>query len=327
MFMRLRKLQVVGTAPGSAAIPAGDIAAPRPVQALPGSARGLRFRGLVLSVALALTAAHCGPEAPAASDTAVRPAPLLTSRCQVTDSSVDCTKRELSLTALLVRRQVTYELPLGTPPKDGWPVVFFFQGSFFPAALAFSAEKGNPFGQYSLALTVKALLDAGYAVLAPNALIGGTTFWQTNIPPWSVLWNTSSDHAFLMAIWKAMRDGKFGPVDSDRMYAMGISSGGFMTSRMAVSYPGTFRALAVHSGSYATCSALCLVPSLPADHPPTLFLHGLLDLIVPLPTMESYRDALVGDGHEVKTVVNSAAGHEWISEAVQAVPDWFAAHP
>lgn len=75
MFMRLRKLQVVGTAPGNPAMPAGDTAAPRPVQALPGSPRGPRFRSLVLSVSLALTAAHCGPEAPAASDTAVRPAP------------------------------------------------------------------------------------------------------------------------------------------------------------------------------------------------------------------------------------------------------------
>lgn len=164
-------------------------------------------------------------------------------------------------------------------------------------------------------------------MLAPDALVSGSTFWQTNIPPWSVLWNTSSDHVFLLAIWKAMHDGRFGPLDSRRMYAMGISSGGFMTSRMAVSYPGTFRALAVHSASYATCSALCLVPALPSSHPPTLFLHGALDLIVPRPTMESYRDALLRNRHEVKTVVDPTAGHEWLPEAAQAIPDWFAAHP
>lgn len=250
-----------------------------------------------------------------------------TSRCELTESKVTCSRRELSLTALLVPREVSYELPLGTPPRDGWPVVIFFQGSFFPPSLAFSSEKSSPFGQYQLALTVKALLDAGYAVLAPNALAGGVTFWQTNVPPWSVLWNTSSDHAFLMAIFKAMRDGKFGRLDDRRLYATGISSGGFMTSRMAVSYPGTFRALAVASASYATCSALCIVPRLPADHPPTLFLHGQRDLIVPVPTMESYRDALERDGREVHTIVNRTSGHEWIPDAVAAIPAWFAAHP
>ena len=74
----------------------------------------------------------------------------------------------------------------------------------------------------------------------------------------------------------------FGPINTTRLYAMGISSGGFMTSRMAVSYPGKFRALADHSGSYATCSDTCTVPTpLPSNHPPTLFLHGDTDAIVP----------------------------------------------
>lgn len=283
--------------------------------------------GLLLGIALAAAGCGAASEEAATVETQARSEALLTSRCQTSDAGVTCSRREISLPALIVRRDVTYELPLGTPPAAGWPVVFFFQGSFFGGALAFAATKGSPFGQYQLALTVKALLDAGYAVVAPDALVGGATFWQTNIPPWSVLWNTSSDHAFLMSLWKAMREGKLGPLDSSRMYAMGISSGGFMTSRMAVSYPGTFRALAVHSASYATCSALCLVPPLPGDHPPTLFLHGQLDLLVPAPTMAAYRDALLRDGREVKTIVNGGAGHEWIPEAVLAVPQWFAAHP
>jgi dienelactone hydrolase len=281
------------------------------------------------TVALALLTSQCGARDEAVidpEDIESRAEALLTSRCSLSASGVSCSRRELALTALLVPRTVSYELPLGTAPKDGWPVVLFFQGSFFPAALAFSADKSSRFGQYHLALTVKALLDAGYAVLAPNALLDGTAFWQTNVPPWSLLWNTSSDHAFLMAIWKAIHDGKFGSLDAGRMYAMGISSGGFMTSRMAVSYPGTFRALAIHSGSYATCSALCLVPSLPSDHPPTLFLHGALDLLVSVPAMESYRDALRRAGHEEKTIIDRGAGHEWIPDGQRVIPEWFAAH-
>lgn len=288
---------------------------------------GRATRWLQAVLLLLGASAGCGDLGDQTEFPSARSTALLTSRCQVTAASVICGKRELSLSALLVSRTVSYEVPLGAPPAAGWPVVFFFQGSFFAGSQMFAADRGDPFGKYHVTLTIKELLDAGYAVLAPDALLGGTTFWQTNVPPWSLFWSTSSDHAFLISIFQAIRSGRFGSLDPERLYAMGISSGGFMTSRMAVSYRGLFRALAVHSGSYATCSALCIVPPLPADHPPTLFLHGLLDPLVPVFTMEPYRDALSRDGHEVRTVVNRAAAHEWIPEGPQAITDWFNAHP
>lgn len=100
-----------------------------------------------------------------------------------------------------------------------------------------------------------------------------------------------------------------------------------MTSRMAVSYPGKFRALAVHSGSYATCSSLCVVPvPLPSNHPPTLFLHGGSDLIVPIQTMELYRDELQREGRVVDSVVNESAGHAWLAEGPGAIVGFFNAH-
>lgn len=282
-----------------------------------------------LSAACLLLApfAGCGSADPEAEPAATRRLASGTSRCQATASSVICSKRELSLTALLAKRTVTYELPLGSPPAAGWPVVLFFQGSFIPGSQMFAAERSDLFGKYQATLTIQALLDAGYAVLAPNALLGGTTFWQTNVPPWSLLWTTSSDHALMISIFQAIRGGQFGALDPDRLYATGISSGGFMASRMAVSYGGRFRALAVHSASYATCSALCVIPALPPDHPPTLFLHGLLDPLVPVATMDVYRSALSRSGREVKTLVNPAAFHEWIPEGPTAVPAWFDAHP
>lgn len=107
---------------------------------------------------------------------------------------------------------------------------------------------------------------------------------------------------------------------------MGISSGGFMTSRMAVSYAGAFRALVIASGSYATCSATCEVPDLPAGHPPTLFLHGDADNVVKLSTMTPYRDKLTAAGHSVETVIRAGAGHEWLPEGKTAIPMWFDAY-
>ncbi|WP_323845025.1 hypothetical protein [Microbulbifer magnicolonia] len=47
------------------------------------------------------------------------------------------------------------------------PVALIYQGSFFE--VEFSREKNAPFGGYWEARTIKALLDAGYAVIAPRA--------------------------------------------------------------------------------------------------------------------------------------------------------------
>jgi len=243
------------------------------------------------------------------------------SRCDG-DATLTCSSHAI----VLGGRTVTYEVPLGTPPANGWPAVVFYQGSFIPGSRAFSASQGASFGQYQLTSTVKALLDGGYAVIAPNALGDGMQYWQTNVPPYSTAWIGCADDLFVRQLLDAMTAATFGPLDDTRLYAMGISSGGFMTSRMAVSYAGTFRALAIASASYATCGLTCTVPALPPDHPPTLFLHGANDTVVPVATMTPYRDALIGGGRTTNAIIDPAAGHEWVSQAVTAVPAWFDAH-
>jgi dienelactone hydrolase len=294
-------------------------------------------RSLPIVVSLALTSVGClhtgesnQPPTPAQPipDRGGLPGDGGASRCTASPAEVSCSHRQLSRTGWVVDRTVYFELPLGVPPPTGWPVALFFQGSFYSGERAFHGSAGDVHGQYQLALTVKALLDRGYAVLAPEALVAGTTAWQTNVPPWDLLWSSSSDDAFMQNILQAISDGGFGPLDPARKYAMGISSGGFMTSRMAVSYAGQFRALAIHSASYATCSAVCSVPTpLPADHPPTLFLHGGADSIVPIDTMVPYRDALAREGHTVDSVIRPEAGHEWLPEGPSRIPSWFDAQP
>jgi poly(3-hydroxybutyrate) depolymerase len=267
---------------------------------------------------------------PAAADDGGAPedAAVDASRCTVTSDTVKCDHEVTTIADLTGTRQIAYATPLGAPPAAGWPVAFYFQGSFVPAHAAFAAARTDPFGVYELARTIAALLDRGYAVLAPDTVSGGTTFWQTNIPPYAQSWPGCTDDVFVKNLFAAIAQGAFGPLDPARLYAMGISSGGFMTSRMAVSYSGRFRALAVHSGSYATCSATCVVPTpLPQDHPPTLFVHGDTDDLVPMSSVQPYLDALKGEGHETNLVTEADAGHEWLAAAVAAVPAWFDAHP
>jgi len=252
------------------------------------------------------------------------------SRCTASSKQVWCPYETLSLPGKLgVMRDVVWQVPLGAPPAGGWRVVLLFQGSFYGPPLMFDAADSSPHGGYHLALTVKTLLDAGYAVLAPAAHVEGGLFWDTNVPPWTIDWTNAPDNAFMLSILAGIESGKFGALDATRMYATGISSGGYMTSRMAVSYPGKFRALAIHSASYAECSGpICIVPdTLPGDHPPTLFLHGDADLIVPIGTMEKYNARLVDAGKQTRVVVGKNAGHEWLAAGPQEVLAWFDAHP
>ncbi len=244
-------------------------------------------------------------------------------RCATTTTMITCTSRALEMAG----RTVTYEVPVGQPPAAGWPTVIYFQGSFVAGSRAFAAARSDPFGQYELTRTVEALLDRGYAVVAPNARDDGSSYWLTNIPPYATAWTGSEDDLLVRQMFTAIGTGVLGPLDAQRLAAMGISSGGFMTSRMAVSYPGRFRALAIHSGSYATCGIVCSVPDLPADHPPTVFLHGSADSTVRTSVMTPYRDKLSASGHVVDTVIRDGAGHEWIPDGATVIPAWFDGHP
>lgn len=222
-------------------------------------------------------------------------------------------------------RRVLYQVPAGPPPPEGFPVVLLFQGSLVPPVSMWSALRGEPWGAYHAVRTLQALLEAGFAVLTPTTLGRGLTCWNTNVPPWADDWSGSPDAAFMDALLDDVADGLYGPLDPDALYAMGLSSGGYMTSRMALAYPGRFTALAIVGGSWATCvGALCRIPEeLPQDHPPTLFLHGAWDLVVPAWTSGGYARALEDQGIPVDRRLNWLQGHGWPPEAPDAVQMWF----
>jgi len=266
------------------------------------------------------------------------------SRCTATSTMITCTEQTFTITTPAgsdeeagttypaYQRVVYYQVPLGTPPASGWPVVFMFQGSFLSAQYTFSATSAEDYGMYYQTGVVKVLLDAGYAVLAPEALDSGETYWQTNISPYAADWSGSPDDLLIQAMLADVANGTFGHLDPSRLFATGISSGGYMSSRMAISYVGKFRALAIESGAYATClsgasvitDGECTVPTLSATHPPTLFLHGNLDtVIVPEWTVTAYETALKAAGVAYKEVDDADAGHQWIPEAPAAVLSWF----
>ena len=225
----------------------------------------------------------------------------------------------------ITAREVQYQLPLGTPPVDGWPVVIVYQGSFFP--VEFHRTSLTPFGGYHELKTIKTLLDNGYAVLAPRA--PAEIAWLTNSAGPATIYEITTDYTFLNNVFQAIREGIFGPLNAQRKYAVGISSGGYNTSRMAVTWPTEFKALVIQSGSYATCAGpVCLVPShLSAKHPPTKFIHGFLDPIVPWYTMNDYYDALLFHGIDTAVVTEPLGGHAWFKDSPREVLRWFNRYP
>lgn len=218
-------------------------------------------------------------------------------------------------------RAVHWQVPQGAPPAGGWPAVVVFSPSLYSAEISWTATRAHPAGAYYQTETYKRLLDNGYAVLTPESHLGGFTFWDTNVP--LVDYETAPDRYFVEDILASMGNGTFGPINTDRLFATGMSSGGYMSSRMAVSHAGNFVALGVQSASYANClGPACSVPELPDDHPPTLFMHGTLDPVVPIWTMYPYRDKLNAQGTPTRTVVG-LRGHAFLSSAPDDLLAWF----
>jgi poly(3-hydroxyoctanoate) depolymerase len=271
-----------------------------------------------------------------------RPDPALGSRCTESEEEnglgvlvLTCPNERIDYVMNDDERPVFYQTPLGAPPAGGWPAVIIFQPSIYWADAHWTGFTMVA-GQRHSTEMIQNLLDAGYVVLTPQAQALGDTVWETNVPltPWLRDWTLSNDHAFLTAIFEDLEDGVYGPVDADALFATGMSSGGYMTSRMALSNPGKFRALAVQSAAWATClgpldtvdtpTGFCTVPdTLPVDHPPTLFVHGTIDVTVGIGTMRDYYDAMIEQGYVAEKIEVAWAGHAFLDPSPDAIPAWF----
>ena len=283
---------------------------------------------LELGCALAVVLSSCagGMEgqggSPSAQPLPPGPSGTVGSRCSIDGTSGDVACEFLQAT--IDGRPVNYQVPLGTVGEEGWPVVIMLQGSFIGPNSMWSA-KNDSNAKFFLpqTLAIKALLDAGYAVITPQA-DGNALAWDTNIPPWDFNWPPAPDNGFMLALFGAIDGGQLGPLSHSRWFGTGVSSGGYMTSRLAIAYADRFRALAIAAGSYATCGGpACSVPDLPAAHPPTLFLHGQMDPLVPISTMQAYKAKLDGMGIQTDAVIDPNFTHGWIPETPGALVDWF----
>lgn len=239
------------------------------------------------------------------------------SLCNETADKIECPYQK----TIIANREILFSIPLkSVKSKNTIPVVLFFQGSGTP--VEFTRSKTDRFQTYYELKTIETLLNNGFAVIAPRAPLNYA--WDTNFFPWSLNYKGTADYAVMVEILNKISEGSFGPLDTNRIYAAGLSSGGYQSSRMAITFPEKIRAVAIQSASYATCAGvMCLIGPIPDNHPPTLFLHGRRDMIVPLFTMEIYAQALQRKNIPVSIWIDDELGHAWSPEAPEQILNWF----
>jgi hypothetical protein len=310
------------------------------------------------------------------------------SDCQINpDGTAFCARTGIRSVS---NRNVYYRIGANTgpgydPATGRHAAVFLFQGtspdgvgeedgtggSNGPAATwNASFTKPGRFGVWHQVATVVALVNAGYTVIQaaaryqcvfpPSGLCG--YFWDSNI---GFRWFFGEDRPLVDALIQQIQPGTttFGAIDINHVCAVGISSGGYLSSRMANEYAGgingnstvkdrrkPIRCVAIQSASYQNCGPeSCSPPDLPPNHPPTFFLHDPADPTVDFQTMQNYLDKLdmqFPNGNPAYTVngvreeftlldeftgdAGPSPGHQWSSEltgdATNSILQWFNSH-
>lgn len=257
---------------------------------------------MILTILLFLSSAHSTP------------------LCHEETTRLTCRARTAQISSgRFTQREMLWQLPQGPAPLRGYPAVIISQGSWFP--VEFSRVRGLPMGGFNEIRLIRTLLENGYAVLAPRATL--RVGWTTNLPLPD--YEKTSDFHLFTELLKGIDGGQFGNIDRQRLYAVGISSGGYNTSRLAITFPGRFRAIAIQSASYASCfGPLCQMPDeISAEHPPTLMLHGERDLTVPIKTARKFYRYLKQRGIEARFVTDPDMGHGWLESSPAEVLSWF----
>lgn len=261
----------------------------------------------------------------------VEPPPNEISRCAGEGGELSCSYQEVNFgytcQHIPFSRKVRWQIPVGTAPEGGWPVSFYFEGTVKHDSNPFQ-DKTNELPIFQELLDDPANTGTRYAVFAAHPPLspvyspphgGFLRFWNTNVVP---NYASSCDYDFLSQLFAAIKNGEFGSspnFNMERRFAWGHSSGGYNTSRMAVTFnqgttenhsqgscnewcnQDTWKGLAIIAGSYATCGgATCSIPNLPENHPPTKLYHGYGDNIVPHHTGNNYFQRLLNDGVETE---------------------------
>ena len=223
-------------------------------------------------------------------------------------------------------RRILWQQPTTPAPSGGYPVIFVLHGAVQRADAWFGGS--DPWSMAQASFTMAAL-ERGFIVVAPESrrpLFWGPRGWDA----FAATVDTSLDLPFFQDIFTWLETL---PVNSSAMYCTGFSSGGFMTSRLARTFPARFAAVAIHSGADAMATRLtwlgpildCTKPlHFPVGYPPTMVIHGRYDEVVPALCGINLYGELQRHGLVTRLVLTED-GHVWQTAHNEEILDWLIA--
>ncbi len=223
-------------------------------------------------------------------------------------------------------RRVLWQQPSIPAPADGYPVILLLHGTVQHADAWFTGCDRWSTAQASF---TRAALERGMLVVAPESrrpLLWGPRAWDA----FAATVNTSLDLPMFRDIFDWL--GTL-PVNRSALYCAGFSSGAFMTSRLARTFPDRCAAVAVHSGADATALRLtwlgpildCTKPlRFPGGYPPTMVIHGRHDRVVPATCGVNLYGELQRHGVPSQLLL-TGGGHIWQAAHNGEILDWLTA--
>jgi len=223
-------------------------------------------------------------------------------------------------------RYFLWSLPQEVSSQEGYPVLFLFHGA---AQHPFSWFIGlNTWSKAQTSFT-RLALNLGFIVIAPSSLRP----IQPGPRAWDVFTKNISESKDLqlvenMLTWLGTMNT---PIDWERIYCAGFSSGGFMTSHIAHFFGDRFAGVIIHSGANAESITLtdngpvfnCTMPyEFPVNHSPTLIVHGGADGFVPPECGTHYYNELIRCGFDATLLFDPSEGHIWLSEYNEDILSW-----
>ena len=223
-------------------------------------------------------------------------------------------------------RFVIYKMPDTSPSTKGYPVVFLFHGA---VQHAFSWFFGLNMWNRAQVSFSKCLIDNGFFVVGLESL--------KPIKPGPRAWDAfekddtlNSDILFVKEVIDWLSNSSL-PVDTNKTYCAGFSSGAFFCSRLAQSYDFGFKGVILNSGCNADSISISNMGpvfncstgfNISLFHPPALLIHGKEDKLVSIVCTESYYQDLMDNNIEVTKLIDEDAGHIWLKDYNQLIIDW-----
>lgn len=235
---------------------------------------------------------------------------------------------------ILNGRRFLWESPDPPPPDDGYPVLLVLHGATQYAETWFLSGIGGLkssliWGKRQTDFVKKAL-EEGFFIVAPDSkrpVKIGPKAWDY----FSNNSNESIDLPFFQDIFNWLANSSL-PVNPNRIYCIGFSSGGFMTSRIAHHFGAKCCAVAIHSGGNADLyDSHFFYHSLKnnininisKNHPPTLIIHGGKDRLLSIDFGINYYNELQKAEIKSHYLINPYGHHIWQSIFNKQILQWF----